>query len=276
MAAVVLGMPRLAALDLNPETEPPHRELAEPVQRVGGRERDAVVGPNHVRESKFLEGALEDRKREFFLGRQQGLARQQVAAGEVGDRQGIAVLAIAEQKFALVVGTPERVRFASGGERRPGRAAAPPAAMVHQAIAIEHGVDRADGGQLRSRELLPELLADLRRAPAGILPLQADDRGFNRRRQPIRLPVRPVAPIAEGLDPAIFVTVVDLVAGLARNPELGAQRRHLLALEQAGDKPESLVHDVTLLPRHAPSSWGQSVTHPLGIRCYLTLRKDTQ
>jgi len=52
------------------------------------------------------------------------------------------------------------------------------------------------------------------------------------------------------------------------------ERRHLLALEQAGDKPESLVHDMTLLPRHAPSWWGQSVTHPLGICCYLTLRKD--
>jgi hypothetical protein len=32
---------------------------------------------------------------------------------------------------------------------------------------------------------------------------------------------------------------------------------------------------VTLLPRHAPSWWGQSVTHPLGICCYLTLGKDT-
>src|SRR5262249_3255468 len=45
-------------------------------------------------------------------------------------------------------------------------------------------------------------------------------------------------------------------------------------LEQAGNKPESLVHEVTLLPRHAPSWWGQSVTHPLGIRRYLSLKKD--
>jgi type I restriction-modification system DNA methylase subunit len=29
-----------------------------------------------------------------------------------------------------------------------------------------------------------------------------------------------------------------------------ARQRHLLALEQAGHKPEPLVHDVTLLPRH--------------------------
>ena len=63
------------------------------------------------------------------------------------------------------------------------------------------------------------------------------------------------------LHPAVLVAVEDLVAGLARDPELGAQRRHLLALEQAGDKPEPLVHDVTLLPRHAPSCEGAKC-HP--------------
>src|SRR5262249_404153 len=101
------------------------------------------------------------------------------------------------------------------------------------------------------------------------------DRRLNGRGQPIRLSVRAVAPIAEGLDAAVLVAVEDFVAGLPRDPELGAQRRHFLALEQAGDKPQSLVHDVTLLPRPAPSWRGQSVTHPLGIRCYLSLRKDT-
>jgi putative transcriptional regulator len=32
--------------------------------------------------------------------------------------------------------------------------------MVHQAVAIEDGVDRTDGGQVWAGELLPELLAD--------------------------------------------------------------------------------------------------------------------
>jgi hypothetical protein len=125
--------------------------------------------------------------------------------------------------------------------------------MAHQVVPIQHGMDGTDGRQVRPGELLTKLFTDLGRAPPRILTLQAHDGGFDRRRQPVRLPVRAVAPIAKGLDPAVFVAVEDLVAGLARNPELGAQRRHLLALEQAGDKPESLVHDVTLLPRHAPS-----------------------
>ena len=84
---------------------------------------------------------------------------------------------------------------------------------------------------------------------------------FNdRRRQPIRLPMRPPAPVAECGDPAVFMPVVDLVPGLPGDPELGAEGRHLLALEQAGDKPQPLVHDVTLLPRHAPSLEGAKVS----------------
>ena len=32
---VLLGMPGLDALELNPEPEPPHRQLAQPVERMG-------------------------------------------------------------------------------------------------------------------------------------------------------------------------------------------------------------------------------------------------
>src|SRR5918999_650994 len=121
--------------------------------------------------------------------------------------------------------------------------------------------------------MLSELFAELGRAPARILPLQAHDHRLNGRRQPIRLPVRAVASIAERLHAAVLVAVEDLVAGLARNPELDAQRRHLLALEQAGDKPESLVHDVTLLPRHAPSWWGAEC-HPSARNTLLPLPQE--
>src|SRR6266852_5731557 len=91
-------------------------------------------------------------------------------------------------------------------------------------------------------ELLAQLLADLRRPPAGILAFQSDDDRFDRGRQLIRLPIRAPTPVGERPHAAVLVTVKYLVAGLPGDPELGAQRRHLLALEQAGDKPESLVH----------------------------------
>src|SRR4029453_9265404 len=274
MPPILLRMPVFDPFELDPESQPPAGQLAQPVEGMRGRKRDPVIGPNPQREPKLFEGPLEDREGEFLLGGEQRLARQQIATREVGDGQGIAVSTVAEEKFPFVVRTPERIRLGGTGELGPGRAGPPSAAMAHQVVAIETGVNRTDGRRGRACKLLPKFLPDLGRAPARVLPLQPHDRGFDGRWKPIRLPVRAVAPIAERLDPAVFVAIEDLVPGLARNPELGTQRRHLLALEQAGDKPESLVHDVTLLPRHAPSWRGQSVTHPLGIRCYLSLRKD--
>src|ERR1051325_4726489 len=72
--------------------------------------------------------------------------------------------------------------------------------------------------------------------------------------------MRSPAAVIERADAAIFVAIENLVARLPRDAELGTQRRHLLALEQAGHKPEPLVHDVTLLPRHAPSCEGAKVS----------------
>src|SRR5881296_2987100 len=220
------------------------------------RKRHAVVGAHRPGEPEVLERPLEDGKRELLLRRRQRLAGQQVAAREVGDGERIAVLPIAELELAFVVGTPEGIRFRRARERRTGGRGPAAAAPLDQAVAVEHRVDRTDRRQLHARDLLPELLPDLRRAPARVLALQPDDR----RRQPIRLPIRPPTAIGERSDPAVFVPLEDLVPGLPRNAERGAQRRHLLAFEQAGHKPEPLVHDVTLLPRHAPSCEGAKVS----------------
>ena len=139
-------------------------------------------------------------------------------------------------------------------------------------MAIKHGVDRADRWQVRAGELLAEFLSDLGRAPARILPLQTDDRRFDRCWQAIRLSVCAVAPIAEGLDPAVLVAVEDLVAGLARNPELGAQRRHLFALEIAFQP--STIQEVPAAAR--PSTERHSRTMPMhGSPVKGALRIDT-
>ena len=54
--------------------------------------------------------------------------------------------------------------------------------MAHQVVAIQHRMDRTDGGQVRAGELLTKLFTDLGRAPPGILALQTHDGGFDRRR----------------------------------------------------------------------------------------------
>jgi hypothetical protein len=65
MPPVLLGVPWLDSFDLDAEAHAPDGELAQPVDRMRRRKRDAVVGPRHLRKARLLEGALEDLKANF-------------------------------------------------------------------------------------------------------------------------------------------------------------------------------------------------------------------
>jgi len=71
-------------------------------------------------------------------------------------------------------------------------------------VAVEDGMDRIDGRQVRHRRLLAEFLANLGRAPAGILALQADDHRLDRGRQAVGLAEGPAATVSERLEAAIL------------------------------------------------------------------------
>ena len=64
------------------------------------------------------------------------------------------------------------------------------------------------------------------------------------------MPIRPSTAIGKALDTTILVALEDLVTGLAGDIELAAEDGHLLAFEQPRYEPKSLIHLVTLLPRH--------------------------
>ena len=51
----------------------------------------------------------------------------------------------------------------------------------------------------------------------------------------------------------------------------GAQAGHLLAVKQAGDKPQPFIHHVTACP---VLSRGRSVTYAPGMKCYALSKKD--
>ena len=90
-------------------SQPPDGEFAQTIQRMPRRERYAVIRADRLRQAEFLERALEHGEGELLLGGRQRFAGQQVATGEIGDRQRIAVPMIAKHELAFVIGAPQRV-----------------------------------------------------------------------------------------------------------------------------------------------------------------------
>ena len=68
MAAVLLRLAGLDALDGDAEAQPPDRELGEVEQGIGAGEGDAVVGADGQRQAALAEQALEGGNGEVFAG----------------------------------------------------------------------------------------------------------------------------------------------------------------------------------------------------------------
>src|SRR5207248_1737143 len=88
--------------------------------------------------------------------------------------------------------------------------------------------------------------AQLRSTPAGVLLLELDDGLLDLKGELAGMPVGPSGAIRQAIQPTVLVTTEDLVAGLAGDPELPAQHRHLLPVEPTGHKPKPFVHLVSL------------------------------
>jgi hypothetical protein len=78
-------MARLDALDPNTQAQPPDREPAEAVERIGRREGHAVIGADSLGQAEVLKGPLEDAEGVALLRGRQRFAREQVATRVVGD-----------------------------------------------------------------------------------------------------------------------------------------------------------------------------------------------
>src|ERR1700680_1455696 len=96
VAAVLLRMSGLDALDTDSQAQPPDRELREAEERVRARKGHAVIGANRQGKPKVLENPLKHRKCVALLGCRQSITADQIAAHRVGDRERVTIALVGE------------------------------------------------------------------------------------------------------------------------------------------------------------------------------------
>jgi len=161
----------------------------------------------------------------------QGFAGNEVAAGEVGDGQRIAISSVGEHELALVVSTPQLIRLDGSRERGALGPVPSPGSPLDQAMTIEHRVHGADRGRVHIRIKPSQSFSDLRGSPARLVLLAPHDQRLDLGGQLVGMAVGPARAVGEPLQANLVVASEDLVAGLAGDAELTAQRRHLLAVQ---------------------------------------------
>src|ERR1700730_6468408 len=107
---------------------------------------NAVIGANGLGQSELLENGLEYAERVGFFGGGERLAREDVAAGKVGDGERITVATVGEHEFALIVGAPQLIGLSGKRECRSVCSVTSRSSALDQAVAIKHGMHRADRG----------------------------------------------------------------------------------------------------------------------------------
>ena len=109
VAAVLLRMAGLDPFDANAQAQPPDGEFAQMKQGVRGSEGHAVIAADVGGQAALLKKPLKHSKSVVFSGGRKRLAGQQITAGMIGDGQRVAVVMIAQQELALVIGAPQLI-----------------------------------------------------------------------------------------------------------------------------------------------------------------------
>src|SRR5690606_9469721 len=103
VTAVLLGVSRLDALDLDAETQPPDGKLRKIEEAIGRGERHAIVGADRLWQAALLEQALEGRQGAGGFGGSLAIAEKNETTGLVGDGERVAITAVSEFEFALEI-----------------------------------------------------------------------------------------------------------------------------------------------------------------------------
>ncbi len=253
VAAVLLGVAGLDALDGDAEAEPPDGQLGQVEQGIRTGERHPVIGADGAWQATLGEETLEGGDGGLLARGVEGFAEQQVAGGVIGDGERVAVTAVAETELTFEVGAPEVVGVGTCREQRSLGAVSAPTHAADQAVTVEHGVNGALGGNAEiAGKAADQQLADLAGAPVRLAALEADDEPLDLRRELVGVANRPTGSVGECGATLGLVATEDFVASFAGDAELAADIRHSLPIEEAGNEAETFFHGRTGFPRHQP------------------------
>jgi hypothetical protein len=210
----------------------------------GGGEGHAVVGANGARQPVLPEQAVEDGPHAVAFGREQTMAGQEIPGVLVGNRQGVAVDAIARAEVALEIGGPEIVGLRGGHRNNAGMLiVAPSAPLLHQAPPRQEIAGGADRRPLQARLARPQPGQEFGRSPARMLPPRRTDHRGDVPRDTVGAVMRRPAAITQAAAPAFIVAGEPFVAGLAADAVAGAQFGHGIQVQPViTNEPLTLFH----------------------------------
>src|SRR5690606_40478156 len=155
-----------------------------------------------------------------------------------------------------------------------GLEAPPLAGSLHEAVAVEHGMNRARRRDANIAGHPPDQqLADFPGTPMWLVLPGCHDRPLDLVGQLVGIAYRAPRAIGKRLQALILVAVENLVAGLSGYPERPAHITHPFAVQKTGHETKTFFHHRTLSPRHQhlPQK-AKSVTHVSGTNRHLCLR----
>jgi len=254
VSRILLRLTWRDALVRDAELKPPDIEMGQAVD-AGRGEGGAVVAADGIGKPVPAEEGAELGLHARRTDVEQPVAREQVAAEVVDDREGIAVAPVAHAELPFEVDGPDLIGSRRAEGSGPGvLPPCAPAAGMNAAVAQQDVADRAAGGPGLIGIPLEETLTDFASAPTVTAVLLQDQlHEFGRRRG--WRGSRRTAVVEKKGDAALLVTVEPLVPGDAADAVTQAQLAHPpVAALSVVDEVSPLKHGVGLLPWHRASS----------------------
>jgi hypothetical protein len=248
---ILLRLARHDPLWPDAQLDPPHRQPRQPAD-ARRRKRRAVVRTDRQRQAMLLERRLEDRPHIRLVRSRHRPTAQQVTAVRVGQGERVAPPTVTGAEPAFEIGAPHVVgRLHCRKRLGVGRTPPPLARPADHTFAPQPLADRAGRRRRQLGMVLNQLHPQLLRPP--VRPALAQPQHRLHHGNVMRLTVlqRRVRALHQTRGAVRDIPAEPLVAGLAADPVLMAQHRHLiLARQNPSDKLHSLVHVTGLSPRH--------------------------